>query len=288
MVQPTYTTKVTRVETKPAHEHNKASEKHYLTEDQQVLIEEAHEHLTLVPAVYKDVDQQVLVQESRTELNIINAVYKSVSKKVLLTPAHAAWKRGTGPIQKIDELTGEIMCLVEVPATYTTVNKQVLVTPERVTKVSVLAMYKTIQKRITVTPETTSIEKHPAKYSTIKVRKIDAIAATDVNTHPAEFEDVFTRVKEGEAHLEWREILCETNTTPNLISRLQRSLKANDYNPRALDGVLGSETMSAVTAYQKANKLASGQLTIATLKKLGIRELNLPFKKSFKKEPFYD
>ena len=57
------------------------------------------------------------------------------------------WKKGTGPIQRIDESTGEIMCLVEVPATYKTISKEVLVSPATTRTVEIPAVYKTVSVR---------------------------------------------------------------------------------------------------------------------------------------------
>jgi len=48
------------------------------------------------------------------------------------------------------------------------------------------------------------------------------------------------------------------------------ALRDAGHNPGAIDGVLGRSTMDAVTAYQKANGLASGQLTIKTLRSLKV------------------
>jgi hypothetical protein len=50
------------------------------------------------------------------------------------------WKKGRGPIEKIDAATGEIMCLVEVPATY-----KVMDTPPTTREVTVPAEYKTVK-----------------------------------------------------------------------------------------------------------------------------------------------
>ena len=43
------------------------------------------------------------------------------------------------------------------------------------------------------------------------------------------------------------------------------------YNPGPIDGVIGRETMGAVSAFQKDNKMASGQLTMETLRALGVQ-----------------
>jgi hypothetical protein len=37
------------------------------------------------------------------------AVYETVKEKVVDRPAYTVWKKGTGPIQKVDYATGEIM-----------------------------------------------------------------------------------------------------------------------------------------------------------------------------------
>jgi hypothetical protein len=44
-------------------------------------------------------------------------------------PATMVWKKGRGPIQRVDDATGEIMCLVEEPAVYKDVTRTVVKTP---------------------------------------------------------------------------------------------------------------------------------------------------------------
>jgi peptidoglycan hydrolase-like protein with peptidoglycan-binding domain len=75
-------------------------------------------------------------------------------------------------------------------------------------------------------------------------------------------------VREGQ--MEWKPILCETNTTPDVVRKLQSALNGAGYSPGPFDGVLGHRTMDAVTRYQAANGMASGKLTIETLRKLGV------------------
>ena len=70
--------------------------------------------------------------------------------------------------------------------------------------------------------------------------------------------------------MEWQSILCETNTTPNVISSLQRALKMRGYDPGRIDGVLGRETLNAVSSYQRSKGMASGQLTMETLQSLNV------------------
>jgi peptidoglycan hydrolase-like protein with peptidoglycan-binding domain len=112
--------------------------------------------------------------------------------------------------------------------------------------------------------------KIPAKYSTIKVRKVVQPAAQRTVKIPAKYQTVSKRVKVNEESLEWREIFCDTNTTGDVVRRLQRALKAKNIDPGPIDGVYGSQTRRAVNAYQRKAGLPSGALTIRTLNSLGV------------------
>ncbi|MDX1698540.1 MAG: peptidoglycan-binding domain-containing protein, partial [Thiohalobacterales bacterium] len=76
--------------------------------------------------------------------------------------------------------------------------------------------------------------------------------------------------KVSDARQEWRPVLCETNTTRDLVLQIQRGLKAAGFDPGTIDGVLGRDTMAAADAYQRKHNLPTGGMTIQTLKKLGI------------------
>lgn len=237
---------------------------------QQVLVKEAYERLEVIPATYKTMSETIEVAEASEQLIRVPAKYKTVTEKIMVRPAHTEWKKGTGPIQKIDSGTGEIMCLVEVPAEYKTVTKTVMVEPETVRTVAIPGKSQKITRRVVDQPATTRKMVVPAEYKTVKVRKLTKAAQQHAIAIPAEYKTVEKRAKISDAYLEWRSILCETNTQPSLIRDLQRALKAKGYNPGKIDGVLGQDTMEAVNAYQKAKGMASGQLTMNTLKSLGV------------------
>ncbi|WP_028470309.1 peptidoglycan-binding domain-containing protein [Neptunomonas japonica] len=238
--------------------------------EQRVLVKDAYERLEVVPATYRNVTETIEVAEASEQLVRVPAKYKTVTEKILVRPAHTEWKKGTGPIQKVDAGTGEIMCLVEVPAVYKTVTKTVMIAPESVKTVAVPGKSQTISRRVVDQPAATRKIVVPAVYKTIKVRKLTKAAQQTAIAIPAEYKTVEKRAKVSDAYLEWRSILCETNTQPSLIRDLQRALKAKGYNPGSIDGVLGRGTMAAVNSYQKAKGMASGQLTINTLKSLGV------------------
>lgn len=70
--------------------------------------------------------------------------------------------------------------------------------------------------------------------------------------------------------LHWHAVLCSIHTTPIIVRKLQQALLAAGYNPGIIDGIIGSSTVRAITSYQKEKNLAKGQITIDTLKSLGV------------------
>ena len=138
---------------------------------EEVLVAEAYDVIEPMEAEYRWVEKQVLVSEASSRIEEVPAVYKTVSEEVVDVPAHSVWKKGTGPIQKLDEATGEIMCLVEVPATYKTIEKTVMVSPATTKVIEIPAEYKTVKVKELVSPAGEVRKTIPAKYSTVAVTK---------------------------------------------------------------------------------------------------------------------
>lgn len=242
----------------------------YETVTEQVLVKEAGETLTTVPAVYDWVEEQVLMSAESTKIKTFPAEYGTESEQVLVKAAYSTWKKGRGPIEKVNGSTGEIMCLVEVPAEYRTITTRVVTVPARTETVVIPAVYKTVKKKIMVKPPQVVRNEIPSEYKTIEVTKVATPPRENVIEIPAVYDTVVQQEKVTDATMEWRSILCETNTTSDIIYRIQKALDKAGYNPGSIDGVLGGTTMDALTSFQKDNGLSAGQLTMAALKKLGV------------------
>jgi len=202
----------------------------------------------IIPAKYEVQTERIQVSEEKKVLaRIIPAKYEVQTERVLVTPARKFWKAGHGPITKKDEVTGEIMCLVEEPAVYKTIEKRVMVSEEKPEYKMVPAEFKTIEKRVLVTPEKPEYKTMPAQFDTI---------TKSVIVRPESWE--------------WRRILCETNMGSDSVARIQRALNSKGYNVK-IDGKLGNETMSALSAYQRKNNLATRGITYETLEHMGVR-----------------
>lgn len=238
--------------------------------EEQVLVKEAFDKLEIIPAEFDWVEEQVLVKPAGEKLVPVEAEYDTVEERVLVRDGYTTWKKGRGPIEKLDHGTGEIMCLVNVPPEYKTVTKRVLVRPAGVDKVEVPAEYATVKKQVLLKAAETRKIEVPAEYKTVKTMKL-VQPAQEIRTEiPAEVETVAENVKVKDGRMEWRPILCETNTSPDVVRKLQSALMNAGFNPGAIDGSLGGRTFTAVQAYQQANGLPSGQLTLETLHSLGV------------------
>ena len=140
-----------------------------------------------------------------------------MTEQVLDKPAYTTWKKGTGPIQRIDETTGEIMCLVTVPASYKSVKKRVLKSPATTKVVEIPAVYNTIEKRVVATPATTRKVTVPAEYKTVTVTDEVSPPTERRVKIPGKYATVTKRNLVKDGSMEWREILRDTNMTLSLI-----------------------------------------------------------------------
>jgi len=270
LVPAQYAERTERVLVRPASKKIETTDAKYTEIEKRVLVEEASEKLEIIPAKYDWVEATVVIKEASEKLVSVPAKFTEVEEKVLVKPAYSTWQKSCGPIEKIDSATGETMCLIEEPAEYKTVKKQVLQTPASTKKEKIPAVTKTIKVKKMVEPPKTRKITIPAKYETIKIRKLMTPAREIVTEIPAEYSTVTKRTKVSTGRVEWRTILCGSNFDAGVIKNIQRALKAKGYNPGTIDGVLGAGTLRAIRRYQRANGQATGNLTIETIKSLGV------------------
>ncbi len=82
--------------------------------EEQVLVKDKFEKLEVIPAEFTWAEEQVVVKPAGEKLVAVDAEYNEVDERVLVRDGYTTWKKGRGPIEKLDHGTGEIMCLVNV------------------------------------------------------------------------------------------------------------------------------------------------------------------------------
>ncbi len=101
----------------------------------------------LIPAVTENRSERVQISEEQKMLvRIIPARYSVETERVQIKEARQYWKQGHGPVSRANQVTGEIMCLVEEPAQYKTIERRVLVEAEKPEYKLVPAQFETISK----------------------------------------------------------------------------------------------------------------------------------------------
>lgn len=152
----------------------------YRTEDRRVLKRAGGETIAVTPAEYETVEERVLVKEASSRLVNVPAVYRTETESVLVEPARSVWKKGRGPLERIDDTTGEIVCLVEIPARYETITRSVLESPAATRTIDI-----------------------PAVYETVSVQRLVRAASESRATIDPQFATVPTRVKVSDAGFFW-------------------------------------------------------------------------------------
>ncbi len=271
----TYDVSEEQILIKPAEQRIEINEARYEWVEEAVMVKEASTRLETVPAVYETVTEQVLVKPEGKKLVTVPAKYQTTTEKILHKPAHTVWKRSDGPIDnalktKFDESTGEVMCLVEVPASYRNIEKRTLIEPETVKEVAIPAEYKMVTKKVLKTPAQTREILIPAEYNTVKVQRMIEPAQERTVTVPAEYETVTRQAKRSDETMVWREVLCDVNMTHDVIHAMQDRLSETGHYDGNVDGILGPMTMRAVNNYAEANDLPVGvnYISVETAKAL--------------------
>jgi hypothetical protein len=95
--------------------------------------------------------------------------------------------------------------------------------------VTIPATYKTVSKRVLVSPETTREVEIPAAFKTVKVRKMVQPAQSKRIPIPAKYQTVTKQNKISEGHMEWRSVLCKTNMTREIGLDIQREGQGPSY-----------------------------------------------------------
>jgi len=308
----------------------------FKTVSEEVVLQEATTKTKIIPAKYEMVEKTIEVTPASQKTITIPATYDFTEEKILVEKEKTVWKKGVNPAQKLNGATGEIMCLVKVPAKYKTIRKKVVKTPATTKVVEIPAVSKTIKvkklvsaaktEEITIPEVKSTIQKSvldtkptfswlkvgdsvdrglsytghriclvetaakkqkitktvldtPAStkeisieptFKTIKVKKLVEKAQEIKTPIEAVYKMVNKTEKVSDSHQSWERILCQTNMNQNVILSIQKALKAKDYNPGKIDGVLGRDTRLALDKYQRDNSLATGGITYETLKALDV------------------
>ena len=145
------------------------------TED--ILVQNERNETEVIPATFETKEEKVVLVPPSKEVVQLEAEYETVEEKVLVEEAKTVWKKGKNPAQKLSGATGEIMCLVKVPAKYKTIKKSVIKSPAKTEIQEIPAQVETIEVQKLVSEPTLKHTPIPAVYETVEKKIPDTPAA---------------------------------------------------------------------------------------------------------------
>jgi len=242
----------------------------YKTVTEQIVVKEATEELVTIPATYKTVTETITVTPASKKLVKVPAKYAEKKVRVMVKPARTVWKKGESSSITRVSASGEVMCLVEIPAEYDVITKRELVSAETTREEVVPAVTRTIERRVVDEPAKVQKKMIPAVTKTVEKKVLVTPEEIQYKTIPAEYKTITQETVVTAQKADWKRILCKTNATEAGVKELQRALNRAGFSPGNIDGVLGYDTYKAVDKFQRAKGLSRGEITYDTLQALGV------------------
>ena len=218
------------------------------------------------------VQEEVVVRPAARRLIPVEPIYDTVIEEIVVVPERTVWKPGTGPIQRIDEATGEILCLVTEPAVTKQVERRVMIQPASTREEIIPAVTEIVEREVVNTPARVEERVIPAETRTV-TRRVEVVPAREeIIEIPPVFDTIAREVVVEPARTQWQSILCETNTTPDIIRRIQVALQQRGYYNGPIDGIFGPLSQRAIDGFQRDNGQVGTGVTMDTLALLGVSQ----------------
>lgn len=211
---PRLETFVEQVVVTPARREPRTIPAEYEYFQQQVMVSPERMERIDVPATYRTVHETVVVRPAGVRLERTPPVWDTIVETVLVRPAYTEWRRsyvrpnGYLPVGYRQTATGEIMCLVEVPATYDRVQRRVMVRPAGAIEVREPAITKVVARQVVDRPAHFVERRIPPVFRTERVKRIVRAERTEFIDIPAVVRSVKREREVAPGREEWRAIDC--------------------------------------------------------------------------------
>ena len=133
-----------------------------------ILVSEATEKLSVSDHVYKDDVVSVTTHPAYTRVVEVPPTLKKGEERISTAAATKNWQTQCGAIQQVDHMTGETLCLVDVPEKFENVETELVDIPALLTKVENEAEAKDVKVKTLVTEAKRKREVVPAVYDSFR------------------------------------------------------------------------------------------------------------------------
>jgi hypothetical protein len=212
----------------------------FKTVSEEVVLQKETNKTKIIPAQYEMVEKTIEINPASQKTITIPATYGYTEEKILVEKEKTVWKKGVNPAQKLDGATGEIMCLVKIPA-----------------------KYKTIKKKIVKSVATTKVIDIPAVSKTIKVKKLVSAAKTENITIPEVKSSIQKSVLDTKPVFSWVKVGDTVdkglNYTGHKVCLVESAAKKQKITKTVLDAPASTKEITIEPTYKtiKVKKLVS-------------------------------
>lgn len=190
------------------------------------------------------------------------------------------WPGKEGQVMPVSDETADylqrgsgqtVYCLKVIPAVYQDRQVRVEVEPAHKRTIEVPAVTRQVRRAVVDVPAHVESVTLPAVYEKRKVREVVQPAHTETVQIPAVYQDVQKSRMIHDAQPVWREVLCDKNASPEVVTAIQHALAEHGYNPGPIDGHLGTQTVSAMQKFEADRGLPQGQVSVEAVTALGVQ-----------------
>lgn len=240
--------------------------------EKRVKVADGYIEYEVIPAQFKEVTATIEVERERVELEVIPPIYRTEMKKVKLKDGTTRWNPKCPPMlagEKAEAVPER--CLIKVPAEYKEMEVQVLERPARTIKKVIPARTQEVTRKIKTSPAKLLRKEIPPVYETVELVKVETPARVLSNHNKAKHVEMPVSREIRPIRYQYRPSLCENSLSVDDIKMLQSRLQRHGHYQGTIDGILSTQTRKAITQYQEAKNLASGAITLETVKSLQLR-----------------
>jgi peptidoglycan hydrolase-like protein with peptidoglycan-binding domain len=261
------------VVTREAYEENQAVQAQFAPSSMQVMTREAGIRYDVRQPRWEARTETVVVRPEYERLTVVPARFETRTETVTVGEPRMVWKRGANlsSVRRVDAQTGEVWCLVEEPAATQQVARRIMVSPERIERVTVPAETRTVTRQVMVDRGGVAETATPAEYRALPTQELTrpaSISTRQVAQETGTIERLRLRSAERQ---DWVQVLCDTNATVDRVVKLQTALAQRGYYRGRIDGVSGPATQRAVEAFERANNLPhTGGVSMEAMRMLGV------------------
>lgn len=237
--------------------------------EKKVKVSDAYVEYEIIPARFEEVSEEVEIERERVEIESLPATYRTETKHLKVKDSSVQWNPTCPPVTDGTNIPPN--CLLETPAEYRDITRELVEMPARTVKKTIPGKTKTITRKVLVEPAKVVRKEIPAVYETVQLSRVDQPAEVSTIPGQEQSETIAVQRKVQPERFLSMPALCENALDSDAISLIQQALQQQGYYAGTPDGRLDIKTRTALTRFQQENQLASGAITLATLQKLKLR-----------------